>query len=600
MPLPIRATFNNLSQLASTQQGDTSIIVKNGGLVTRGKIKSFFTLKSTNRRAGNVLFAAIRQKYGSTVADALAPQMRASREKGKPLSARTVRDILATAAEMSAGIARINKNMANCFVMANRGLNDPRNIDVAFGKFCADKNIDPAAHQPLKKAFEKAILKAAQQETEKILSYEQMSELVHTAGLRAMKTAWTNMQVKAFMEDPVHGAGAAMDAYAARMDLTAQQKEQLGRLVGMALSYQAELAADTGATFNPETMFQDISQGSLPALRNFAYACGKGGKIDAVARDILVWATPDNMVDLCILSTQIGLRSGMAAASLAVQNLSSLREMQPDGLLSRETLWQGCFNEPMPANLQDVSYRDFNDAIFNHLSKLFTDARPGSPTAATDGMLTLASGFTLAKTLASLRGHVALSLADFANLPTLTQLSELGTLKEVETSLAKDIKRRGTHNSLPGYTPTISFTAPGGDTSTVRIQDTTGMNDEDKASYDAGKPSSITRNLVQQARQLCGDNEVQARQVILSMGQSGALLVRSSSPATGIAESEHSPLDIDIRREENGNITMRFHKPDQSPLDMDYTFTITPDGHGVLTDCRIQARQQAAAPAAEA
>lgn len=83
------------------------------------------------------------------------------------------------------------------------------------------------------------------------------------------------------------------------------------------------------------------------------------------------------------------------------------------------------------------------------------------------------------------------------------------------------------------------------------------------------------------------------------MGQSGAFLVRSNSSATGIFESEHSPLDIDIRREENGNITMRYFKPEQSPLDIDYTYTITPDGRGVLTACRMQARQPAPQPAGE-
>ena len=44
---------------------------------------------------------------------------------------------------------------------------------------------------------------------------------------------------------------------------------------------------------------------------------------------------------------------------------------------------------------------------------------------------------------------------------------------------------------------------------------------------------------------------------------------------------------------ENGNVSMRFYKPEQSPLDIDYTYTITPDGQGRLTACRIRARQPA-------
>ena len=36
---------------------------------------------------------------------------------------------------------------------------------------------------------------------------------------------------------------------------------------------------------------------------------------------------------------------------------------------------------------------------------------------------------------------------------------------------------------------------------------------------------------------------------------------------------------------------MRYHTPLQSPLDADFTYTVTPDGQGVLTACRMQARQ---------
>ena len=600
MPNPIALNFNNLNILANNSEDKASIIVKGGGFKTQGKVGSFFTLKSTNRHAGEVLYAAVRQKYGDTVADALAPQMRASREEGKPLRARTVRDILAHAAELSAGISQINTDMARHFVMNNGGTGDTRNLDTAFKAFCAKNNIDPAAHQDLKNQFGEAILKAVQQEKQKIFSYEQMSDLVQNAGLTSMKRAWNDVQVKMFMDDPVHGAKAATDACAASLGLDASQKAQLDKLVSMAASLQAQTAAEKGEPFSAQTLFQDISTASLPALKNFAYFCGKNADVNAVTRDTLAWAKPETVVDLCILSDQIGNLGGMAAVALAVQRLDTLREMQPNGLLSQDTLWQGCFNEPLPDKLKDASPRDFNYAMFDHLGEMFEKERPDSPTAAADGMTTLATGISLEKTLASLRGPVALNMDDFVNLPTLTPTAKLGTLKEVEESTAKDLKRRGTHNSLPGYMPTINFITPGGTTQTVKIQDTTGMSDEDEAQFNAGHPSSISHSLVQHAMQLCGNNEVQARQVIQSMGQSGAFLVRSNSPATGIFESEHSPLDIDIQREANGNITMRFHKPEQSPLDMDYTYTITPDGHGTLTACHIQARQQPDAQPAEA
>lgn len=274
-----------------------------------------------------------------------------------------------------------------------------------------------------------------------------------------------------------------------------------------------------------------------------------------------------------------------------------MRALQPDGPLTRETIWQGCFHESMPAERKYESLRDFNDAMFARLAAVFEQAKPGDPTAAMTGMTSLSSGVTLEKAAAGLRGPVSLSIDDFVNRPSLTPPGSLGTLDEVEASLAKDIKRRGTHGALPDYSPAVTFGLPGGPVDTVDIHDTSALTEEELARFNAGSTSPVSAELARRAVALCNGNDVQARQVILSMGQSGAFLVRSNSHFTGIYQSEHSPLDIDVRREENGNVTMRFYKPAASPLDMDYTYTITPDGRGTLTACRIQARAPQAAAA---
>ena len=167
-------------------------------------------------------------------------------------------------------------------------------------------------------------------------------------------------------------------------------------------------------------------------------------------------------------------------------------------------------------------------------------------------------------------------------------------MAKVEREMALDLQRRGTQHAIPGYRPTISFGGvgiPAEAEATVHIQDIAYMTDEDKNDFEHGRPSTISHNLAIRAQLLCGDNDAQARQVLLSMGQSGAFLVRTLSDRTGVLQDEHSPLDIDIRREANGDVTMRYHTPPQSPLDADFTYTVTPDGQGVLTACRMQARQ---------
>ena len=599
MTPPVALTFDNLTRLANTLDDNTSIVVKNGGFETRGKVGSFFTLKSTNRHAGNVLFAAVRQMYGNTVADALAPQMRAARVEGKPLSARMVRDVLASAAEMHQGLARVNEDMVRRFVAGSGVPGDTRNLDAAFANFCASKNIDPAAHQNLKNAFGEAVRDHVKADTTKLFSYEELCNLVSTAGTKALQEAWNAAEADAFMRDATNGAAAATDACAAGLGVPDGQKQELAKIVDMAVHHEAAMAAEKGVPFDKAALFRNIAAGTLPELQAFAFACGKGGQnLNYIARDCMAWASPDKAAEFAMLTSQLN-HAGMACIALAAQRLDVMRTMQPAGMLTRETLWQGCFGEPLPANVGQDTEAKFNDAMFNRLGEIFRQAQPTRGGMAEMGMTFLATGITLNKAVESLRGPVSLVMGDFINIPTLTPLPRLGTLQEVEASLAKDINRRGTHSPLPGYMPTVSFAAPGVEAHAVRIRDTAGMSEDDKRAFEKGEPSTISAELARRAVELCNGNDVQARQVIQSMGQSGAFLVRTNSPVTGIAESEHSPLDIDIRREENGNVTMRFHKPDNSPLDVDYTYTITPDGRGVLTACRIQARAAAQPAAAE-
>lgn len=595
MPQPIALTFTNLTRLANA--GDGNIVVKNGGFKSTGKLGAFFTAKAAHRAAAETLLQGVRQRYGDAVADALAPDLRSVREQGKPLSARTARDALAKAADMAQGLVRVNTDMARHFIMGNAGPGDTRNLEAAFREFCAARGLDPAAHQELKTAFGEAVAESAASSTT-VLSFAELSESVRTASLPGMKRELSILAAGRFMADadPEHGVDAATDACAARLGLDAGQKESLRALVGMSVPYAAENATEE---YDAQYLFNAVSSGSLPGMDNFAYGCGKlaitgSGAQESVKRDTMAWATPATMADIAMLEVQLRQGGGAALNALATQRLPDIRRIQPEGLPGRDALWQGCFNEAMPEALRNIPPRQFNSAMFDRLARIFQETVPDNPAAAPNGMTTLSTGISLEKTLESLRGPVTLTLADFSNLPSLTPLSQLGTLEEVETSLAKDLCRRGTHNALPGYAPVVSFGVAGGEAETVHIQDTSAMDAKDKENFEQGKPSSMSRRLADRALRLCNGNEAQARQVIQSMGQSGAFLVRSNSPVTGIFESEHSPLDIDIRREEDGSITMRFYKPEQSPLDIDYTYTVTPDGQGMLTACRIQARQSAA------
>ena len=58
-----------------------------------------------------------------------------------------------------------------------------------------------------------------------------------------------------------------------------------------------------------------------------------------------------HMGDMATLAPQLNVGGGIALIMVAMQRLPEIRTRQPQGPLSRETLWQGCFQEPMPQDL---------------------------------------------------------------------------------------------------------------------------------------------------------------------------------------------------------------------------------------------------------
>ena len=572
-------SLTRLADVADTH--DRLIATKDGGFQTTGRIGAFFTSKTVHRASADAFLASIRNKYGDGVADALAPQLSAMREEGKPLKARTARDILAQASDMSEAMGRANAEMARRFLLGNNGAGDTRNLDHALHGFCTTHNLQPSA--PLRQTFERIISEMASN-SQKLLSYKDMIDAVSMQTLQSRPADYILCGI-----DPQKTRDTALDACATHLGVNGDLKDQLGQLMDRVLAEEGA----AGRQLTPDTLFQELATATQASLQCFAYACGKPGLEDAALRDAMELAPPQHVGDMATLATQLNQGGGIAVIMVAMQRLPEMRAIQPQGPLSRETLWQGCFHEPMPQDLAAKSQRDFNDAMYENIQSLFK-ARSEDPTAPFTGMLLLSAGLSLEKALASIDHPSRFELRDFAFPPHLTGVPLLGSMTDVEQRMAFDLHRRGTQSSLPGYQPSISFGGTGipvEAAGTIHIQDTAYMTDEDQHDFQQGKPSTMSHNLAIRAQLLCGDNDVQARQVILSMGQSGAFLMRSISHMTGVTQNEHSPLDIDIRREDNGNITMRYHTPPQSPLDADFTYTITPDGQGVLTACRMQARQ---------
>lgn len=573
------ATLTRLADIAGTH--DRLVATAEGGIQTSGRVSAFFTAKATHRATAEAFLGAIRNKYGDGIADALAPQLSAMRQQGKPLKARVARDILAQASNMSQALGPANTEMARRFLLGNNGAGDTRNLDHALQDFYAKNNLQPSP--ALRQAFERIINDMAAN-SQKLLSYQDMADAVTMQTLQSRPADYMLCGI-----DPQLTRDAALDACATHLGVDGELKAQLGQLMDRVLVEESA----AGRQGTPADFFRDLSTANQTSLQCFAFACGKPGLGDAALRDVMSLTPHRHMGDMATLAPQLNVGGGIALIMVAMQRLPEIRTRQPQGPLSRETLWQGCFQEPMPQDLAAKSQRDFNSAMYEKLLGMFR-ARTEDPAAPFTGMLLLGAGVRLEKALEAVSDAAGFDLKDFAFPPSLTPLARLGDMAKVEEGMAMDLNRRGTHNALPGYRPTISFGGvgiPAEAEGTVHIQDIAYMTDEDKNDFEHGRPSTMSHNLAIRARLLCDDNDVQARQVLLSMGQSGVFLVRTLSNRTGVLQDEHSPMDLDIRREANGDVTMRYHTPPQSPLDADFTYTITPDGQGVLTACRMQARQ---------
>ena len=139
MPAPIHndinvAAFYNIANDPASE----NIIIKSGTFKSAGKIGTFFAGKTASRKAAEALFNAVQREYGSTIANAIAPDLRSSLVKGTPLSARTVRQVLDDVATYREGMTAANRAAVQAYTTANRAQGDTRNLDATLAPLFAD------------------------------------------------------------------------------------------------------------------------------------------------------------------------------------------------------------------------------------------------------------------------------------------------------------------------------------------------------------------------------------------------------------------------------------------------------------------------------
>ena len=570
MPGPITLDFSDLVRMADSAPEGKSIIVKDGGFKSVGKLGAFFASKTDCRLAAQALMEGIKAKYGDAVAYTLSPELRALQSSGKPLSAHKAKDLLRQAKELSRGLTQVNADMAEKFIKGSGIPGDPRTLDAAFADYCQANGLNPVNEEALKKDIGDAVLMLAKTSGH-LMSFAEMCGAVR---------GWNTTPDIIIARE----ASDRLNELAGTYGLTADQKAGLEERAFMAASFSF------GGSHPTARQLADTLQNDL-SVACYLYTCGAPTINRAALRNVLeVAATTPHLKDTISLASQFGEGTG-PDFMLALQNMGRIRELQPEGIPTRETIWQACFGEPLPAGLSGVSQRDFKDYMYTKIDLLFSKATGSDPRKTANGITLLTSGIKLEKAMAAMHGPVTLSMDDFVGTPKLTSLQRLPSLEEAEKQVARDILRRGSE-PIEGCDPVITFGGMGQDAETVRIHDLTGLGENDKKAYEAGNPSPVSHGLVEKARALCS-SEAQLRQVVNGMGQVATILMSMTSLATGVPSGEHSPIDIDVRLREDGSVTMHYHTPAAFPLDADYSYSIAPDGSSSMTSFHMQARPAA-------
>ena len=548
---------------------DQNVVLKENGFEAKGKAGAFFAGKTARRNAAEALYHAVKAQYGDTVADTLAPQLRDSMVKGKPLSARAVRAALADAQEFRQAVRDANEVAVRTFAEGNRAQGDTRNIDAALHDFGVPEVDQPAMKEAiLHRLSERAL------ESTHILSFAELRELSSAVTFEAVQNMPALFQT---MQD-VHA-----DRLSAQHGLDAGQAAQMRQLVQLAAA-EARNAAHGQIPLTPSEICRAASRGELPGQQALLFAFGKVDHPDAGVRDAMLLTTEASRIDMALLCGLSQKGGGISLSVRLLEVLPEMRRMQPEGPLSRETQWQACFGEALPADTAGKDTGHFYQDMIIKLENSFAALKPGDPIAGFNGMMYLSNGLSTEKCMQSVMGPVALDMGDFITQPSLYALSRLPDMPDIEKQIAGDIHRRGTHNGIQGFSPVISFGAPGQPVQSVHIRDTSGLTEAQKADFREGKPNPISARLVQHCRELCGGNELQARVLAMGLTQAGTMATRTLSPATGEFNSEHAPHHMDACRNEDGSVTLRIYTPDSSLLNADYTYTIQPNGENRLTD----------------
>ncbi len=271
---------------------------------------------------------------------------------------------------------------------------------------------------------------------------------------------------------------------------------------------------------------------------------------------------------------------GSFALALVAEKMPQMRQIQPHGRLTGATVWKACFGESAPKAAGALGSQAFVKAFVQRLNALTVTLTAKHGTGAIKGQ-----GLTIDQLLnkdpvvgSSLFNGASFTSAvrkgvkdptfvpdvsrDYVAAPPLYPVQDalVKTEEDLESILVADFKR-----NFPVVT-----TACGAAEETADFRPFEGRNLSDEQHL------GNVRGFVAQMDRVFGDLMTPAQRSVALIGLTQA----GYAPFTALLGigGEHSQAHVDVRREEDGAITLTYASLPDNPVEAQYSYRIEPDG----------------------
>jgi hypothetical protein len=406
----------------------------------------------------------------------------------------------------------------------------------------------------------------------KPLTARMAKDLIHLAETEKARVNAANRETVAnFLHgngnDPEKSLDKALDRFCAETGISGENRALLKEKATRFLVRKAEHNRFHPAVLTAETLFQNVASGrgrGVAARYSLNTAAGLLGREGA--------ALPGTATDKLRL-LDMGLSNGGSNVHMrAVHELPQMRAIQPNGPLTRETVWRALFNENLPEAVSrgDVSLGEAalerQDAECKALARA-TGARD-------EGM-----------SLMGMRYMPWSGVESLSRRPDTLRLGEKG-LCNIEGGISRQGDRAGALRSLrvdpsrvgadtasrTSSPPAYVFKHDDGSEERIQVGQNTdfftrggGEDTAGREAYLRGQDNPLSQHLASAAQEICGAgaSEAQVTNVMLCLGQCALLPVRQLSDMAGASFNEHSHVDVTLSRQPDGTVCAEFDSPEE-------------------------------------